>query len=210
MSGERQNRLGDYIRRMARPWPLGDAGPEAKALPTLSEIARASGLGVRRLDHKLAGRAKWTKVEVLAVCKAIDGSPTVMLALWRDDGPAKGPPGNPAGWRHVHEKYAARTTEDLRLTSAKRRRDHLEMTKAQNALNRAIRRGQLAPEPCQLCGLEPLKLNGRQRIEAHHHLGYDEEHWLKVQWLCGSCHAKAHSGHPHPKREKSLDMANQP
>lgn len=104
MSEPRQNRLGDYIRRMARPWPLGDAGPEAKALPTLSEIAKSSGLGVRRLDHKLAGRAKWTEIEVLAVCRAIGGSSVVMLALWRDDGPAKGPPGNPAGWSQAREK----------------------------------------------------------------------------------------------------------
>jgi hypothetical protein len=104
MSGKRQNLLGDYIRRMTRPRPLGDAGPEAKVLPTLSEIARTSGLGVRRLDHKLAGRAKWTEAEVMDVCLAIGGNLAVMLALWRDDGPAKGPPGNPAGWAQAREK----------------------------------------------------------------------------------------------------------
>lgn len=62
------------------------------------------------------------------------------------------------------------------------------------AVARAIESGRLVPLPCESCGLTPLKINGRQRIEAHHHLGYAEANWLKVVWLCYSCHKLTHAG----------------
>ena len=34
----------------------------------------------------------------------------------------------------------------------------------------------------------------RSMIEAHHFSGYTPDHWLNVQWLCVSCHKKAHTG----------------
>lgn len=43
----------------------------------------------------------------------------------------------------------------------------------------------------QECGLSPATVNGRNRVEAHHHKGYDEDHWLDVVWLCRSCHVLA-------------------
>lgn len=36
---------------------------------------------------------------------------------------------------------------------------------------------------CQQCG-------AIGKVEAHHYLGYEKEHWLDVQWLCQLCHAK--------------------
>jgi hypothetical protein len=51
----------------------------------------------------------------------------------------------------------------------------------------AIRDGRLCvPEECESCGS-----SGPARIEAHHHQGYDEAHWLDVIWLCHSCHMRA-------------------
>jgi len=41
----------------------------------------------------------------------------------------------------------------------------------------------IKPNVCSDCGK-----NGR--IEAHHYLGYEKEHWLDVQWFCPKCHVK--------------------
>lgn len=54
-------------------------------------------------------------------------------------------------------------------------------TKAWDATHNAVRRGHLAPEPCEECGASPA--------EAHHP---DYAQPLKVQWLCGDHHAVAH------------------
>jgi hypothetical protein len=35
-------------------------------------------------------------------------------------------------------------------------------------------------------------LCGTPKTEAHHHLGYAEEHWLDVQWLCKKHHREVH------------------
>ncbi len=102
MSDERSNRLGAYIRQRARPRQYRFASAAEKALPSLTEIGELSGLGKRRLDHKLAGRANWTKPQILAVCAVIGGESEAMLQAWEFDGNARGKPGNPNGWRQVH------------------------------------------------------------------------------------------------------------
>ena len=57
------------------------------------------------------------------------------------------------------------------------------MQKAHSAVFRAIKRGDLIrPTSCSLCG------ESEQRIEAHHHLGYEVRHQLDVVFLCTSCH----------------------
>lgn len=35
--------------------------------------------------------------------------------------------------------------------------------------------------------------NCKGRIEAHHYLGYEPEHWLDIQWLCTKHHAAVDS-----------------
>ena len=54
--------------------------------------------------------------------------------------------------------------------------------KARQAINRGYRTGKV-PKPifCQFCLTSC-------RPEAHHHLGYEREHWLDVVWLCKRCH----------------------
>ena len=58
---------------------------------------------------------------------------------------------------------------------------------ATNAVRVAIARGEL-PRPgdaqCADCG--------RAAQQYHHHLGYDQPHWLDVIALCRSCHQKRH------------------
>ncbi len=54
-------------------------------------------------------------------------------------------------------------------------------SKARAALNSAIRRGDVRPQPCEVCGAE----------KAHgHHGDYDKP--LEVRWLCKPHHALVH------------------
>lgn len=60
-----------------------------------------------------------------------------------------------------------------------------KLRKAHWAVDNAVRSGKLVrPEHCQGCG-------SLCKPEAHHHNGYEKEHWLDVVWLCDICHAKA-------------------
>lgn len=59
---------------------------------------------------------------------------------------------------------------------------------AHRAVARAVINGTLIkPKNCEECNVEP------RRIEAHHPNGYDEEHWLDIEWLCHSCHMRKHN-----------------
>lgn len=81
-----------------------------------------------------------------------------------------------------HGEYDAITSEfAIANKSAKKRANH--------AIAIALNQGKLTrPLSCEQCsGTTP---NGV--IQAHHHLGYDREHWLTVQWLCARCHSAAH------------------
>lgn len=69
------------------------------------------------------------------------------------------------------------------------------MTEAQrlahHAVGRALRSGRLVrPEVCERCG----KIPTTRGLHAHHYKGYELEHVLDVQWLCGSCHNFVHAG----------------
>lgn len=55
---------------------------------------------------------------------------------------------------------------------------------ARNAVNNAIRSGILTRLPCEECG--------DVKSQAHHPNGYDQPHWLDVQWLCVRHHKAAH------------------
>jgi hypothetical protein len=55
------------------------------------------------------------------------------------------------------------------------------------ALHRALRNGiVIKPKSCERCGKTPQSRD----LHGHHHHGYDEKHWLDVEWLCASCHLK--------------------
>jgi len=56
--------------------------------------------------------------------------------------------------------------------------------KARSVVSQAIESGRLQrPNACEKCGAIGM-------VEAHHFLGYAEEHWLDVKWLCKSCHLR--------------------
>ena len=58
--------------------------------------------------------------------------------------------------------------------------------RAYQRVHDAIKRGDLMrPTECPKC------YRTDQRIEAHHHKGYDPEHALDVVFVCGSCHREA-------------------
>lgn len=56
-------------------------------------------------------------------------------------------------------------------------------------VKRAVAKGVLAVGPCEVCGLPPAIINGRQRIHAHHD---DYNYLLKVRWLCKKHHDDWH------------------
>jgi hypothetical protein len=65
------------------------------------------------------------------------------------------------------------------------RRENAEKMRAHHAVRCAVKSGKLVrPEICSSCR-RPCK------AQAHHHKGYQEEHWLEVEWLCAKCHYRA-------------------
>jgi hypothetical protein len=59
---------------------------------------------------------------------------------------------------------------------------------AVGAYEQAIRDGVLIPAThCERCGNI-----SSQRLDGHHHNGYEDEHALDVQWLCKACHKSVH------------------
>lgn len=82
-------------------------------------------------------------------------------------------------------------------------RRHPDRAAAREATAAAIQAGRLVRGPCAVCGLKPKVVDGRQRIEAHHHHGYSEQHSLDVQWLCRYHHREADKRLRAEEKEKS-------
>lgn len=77
------------------------------------------------------------------------------------------------------EKFRVRE----RLASKKKREHQPEKVSARNAVNAAVRRGDLIkPVACESC-------NQEKRLTGHHD---DYSKPLVVRWLCYSCHGKEH------------------
>lgn len=76
-----------------------------------------------------------------------------------------------------------------------------EKVRAQRRLRDWVKRGKIArPKECQACGYQPPPAyGGRSGIHGHHHEGYGRP--LSVQWLCTSCHIRAHSESARAVRE---------
>lgn len=104
------------------------------------------------------------------------------------------------------ERYARyRTTEKYRAAQERRRikdqatgwpnqlaqRRHIRAhepnkVNAWMAVRWAMEFGLLTrPDACERCG-------STKKLHAHHHLGYERDHWLDVQWLCSPCHRVTH------------------
>jgi len=61
--------------------------------------------------------------------------------------------------------------------------------KAMNAVRDAIKRGELTPQPCEVCELPPYREDGRRQVEAHHE---DYRQPLTVRWRCRPHHMVLH------------------
>lgn len=69
---------------------------------------------------------------------------------------------------------------------------HSEKWNARNKLRYAVKIGKIIkPVMCEQYNPHPV-IACFGRIEAHHYLGYDEEHWKDVQWLCMKHHKEIH------------------
>ena len=79
-------------------------------------------------------------------------------------------------------KYYAENRERYRKWYS---RKSPESKKAHGILRHARDKGEIAPEPCLICGTG-------QNLEAHHE-NYDKP--LEVVWLCRSHHKLLHAGH---------------
>jgi len=94
--------------------------------------------------------------------------------------------------KHREKKLA--TKREYKRSDAGRevqRRAHLnarakypEKEAARVRLRSAVNRGDIQRQPCQECG--------NPKVDAHHYLGYEGEHWKDVLWLCRFHHFKAH------------------
>lgn len=59
-----------------------------------------------------------------------------------------------------------------------------EKVLARYKLNLALVNGEITKSPCEVCG--------EVKVDAHHHLGYAEQYWYDVQWLCRVHHHDVH------------------
>jgi len=103
---------------------------------------------------------------------------------------------NDACWRSVNKnRDVARTRwrkayhenpEKFRKKYRDAREKNPEKYKAHDALNYAIKRGDIArPTECSECSRDDLRIIG-------HHDSYAEDKRLAVRWLCESCHGFHH------------------
>lgn len=78
-----------------------------------------------------------------------------------------------------------------RTYSRKRYRDPVNHAKhlARSEVKKALKRGTIIKATiCQGERLRNPLCLPNSLLEAHHTLGYAQEHWLDVEWLCKSCH----------------------
>ena len=88
--------------------------------------------------------------------------------------------------QQVRHKY--QDSDERRTSSRKWAIRNPEKKRAGWHVWKAKQDGRLVQPPCcEACGVETNALH------AHHHNGYEPEHWLDVQWLCPVCHNIAHS-----------------
>lgn len=67
--------------------------------------------------------------------------------------------------------------------------------------SKAIARGRLVPQPCEVCGRMEKHSDGRSSVHAHHD---DYNKPLEVRWLCDQDHRAWHSNHEPIRRKVKL------
>lgn len=93
-------------------------------------------------------------------------------------------------YRETNKRYYNNNKEKESVRQKKYLADNPDKYAAHLAIQRAIRSGELVPQPCENCGAE--------KAEAHHD---DYKNQLDVRWLCHGCHMAWHA------RERSSTWA---
>lgn len=65
----------------------------------------------------------------------------------------------------------------------------LEKRRARKAVFKAVERGELVPQPCEICAADGVLHDGRRMVQAHHD---DYSRPLEVRWLCTQHHGETH------------------
>jgi len=86
--------------------------------------------------------------------------------------------------KHIAQRLDYNKKPEIYLQRQRERRaEDPRRQRAHSAVHRAVKKGTLIrPVACSLCG------RTSQRIEAHHHKGYELEFILDVIFVCTSCH----------------------
>jgi hypothetical protein len=114
-------------------------------------------------------------------------------AKWERDNPGRKAAASRRWRKENPEKAAAQkrrwrenNRDRIAVHEQRRWEDHPEKVRARRALNDALRKGdQTKPPGCESCDEE---VDSRE-LHGHHH---DYSKPLEVEWLCRSCHLKAH------------------
>lgn len=87
--------------------------------------------------------------------------------------------------QHRHYVRSEKGRAARLVIAARDRAKHRDENRARSAVAHAVKTGALVRLAC-FCG--------ETEVEGHHHLGYDRDHWLDVEWLCDPHHKEAHRG----------------
>lgn len=85
------------------------------------------------------------------------------------------------------QEWARKNPGKIRAAVRKFRENNPVVVAAQVAVKEAVKSGRLLPSACWC---------GNPTTEAHHHRGYELDHWLDVVWLCRTHHREAHRKYP--------------
>lgn len=96
-------------------------------------------------------------------------------------------------WDALHRDRRRAASRERYLRDPQKEKDRARRSREKYRLNHlarwsvgsAMKQGKLKKLPCCDCG-------SVDRISAHHHNGYEKDHWLDVVWLCSECHGKRH------------------
>ena len=94
--------------------------------------------------------------------------------------------------RELRQRPEQKAKEAAYAREYRKRPNTRAKAKAREQAKQALVNGSLTrPHECEICGKQddPLR-DGRSGLRMDHHLGYDKENWLNVQFICVECDGK--------------------
>lgn len=92
--------------------------------------------------------------------------------------------------KNREKRVAYNAKRDIKAITYRMRELYPEKQRARDLLRKAVKKGTIIKGECVTTYADPC--NGQ--VEAHHHLGYEGEHWKDVMWLCRRHHTYIHHG----------------